>query len=166
MLVEKAFAKLAGCYDMLRGGLAYEALMDLTGCPTTCIELKTMPKDALWDLLVREDGNDNVMSASVPGVRNVVEEEPCQFLRMLVSPIPAFFSSGLIGSLHPYAVQEDKWSQVGGRDIGGPGLVSGHAYTLQQAKQTRTGHRLLCLRNPWGEYEWNGDWSDTSPLWT
>lgn len=77
MLVEKAFAKLAGCYDMLRGGLAYEALMDLTGCPTTCIELKAMPKDALWDLLVREDGNENVMSASVPGVRFVVEKELC-----------------------------------------------------------------------------------------
>ena len=69
MLVEKAFAKLSGCYDMLRGGLAYEALMDLTGCPTTCIAIKDKPKDELWDLLVREDNNENVMSARVPGVR-------------------------------------------------------------------------------------------------
>lgn len=46
------------------------------------------------------------------------------------------------------------------------GLVSGHAYTLIAAKQTSKGDRLVKLRNPWGETEWTGDWSDSSPLWT
>ena len=27
-------------------------------------------------------------------------------------------------------------------------------------------HKLICLRNPWGFGEWNGDWADDSELWT
>jgi hypothetical protein len=35
LILEKAYAKLHGCYKNLVGGSPYEAMMDLTGCPTT-----------------------------------------------------------------------------------------------------------------------------------
>jgi len=28
------------------------------------------------------------------------------------------------------------------------------------------GNKLLNVRNPWGSFEWDGDWADNSPLWT
>jgi hypothetical protein len=32
-------------------------------------------------------------------------------------------------------------------------------------KESR-GNQLINIRNPWGQFEWDGDWSDKSPLWT
>ncbi|KAM9777650.1 calpain-8-like [Neosynchiropus ocellatus] len=48
------------------------------------------------------------------------------------------------------------------------GLVSSHAYTVTGVKQLMSGGgpvKLVRLWNPWGEGEWNGDWSDSSPKW-
>uniref|UniRef100_UPI0037E99048 calpain-1 catalytic subunit-like n=1 Tax=Semicossyphus pulcher TaxID=241346 RepID=UPI0037E99048 len=48
------------------------------------------------------------------------------------------------------------------------GLVQGHAYTVTGVKQMMsrgTQVNLVRLWNPWGTGEWNGDWSDRSPLW-
>jgi calpain-15 len=44
-------------------------------------------------------------------------------------------------------------------------LIPGHAYSVIAAKEVK-GHKLLNIRNPWGGFEWDGDWSDQSPLWT
>jgi len=40
MLLEKAYAKVHGSYYLLSGGFVHEALSDLTGCPTSCYNLK------------------------------------------------------------------------------------------------------------------------------
>ena len=52
---------------------------------------------------------------------------------------------------------------------GGPkedhGIVPGHAYSIIQAKEYKN-IRLLNVRNPWGEFEWGGAWSDNDSHWT
>ena len=45
------------------------------------------------------------------------------------------------------------------------GLVPSHAYTIISVYEV-DGYRLMKLRNPWGEGEWNGAFGDKSELWT
>lgn len=48
------------------------------------------------------------------------------------------------------------------------GLIKGHAYTISQKALIKIHGRdvrLLRLRNPWGQIEWKGAWSDHSSEW-
>ena len=45
------------------------------------------------------------------------------------------------------------------------GIMTGHAYTVLKAVEFR-GKRFLKIRNPWGDTEWTGRWSDGSKEWT
>ena len=45
------------------------------------------------------------------------------------------------------------------------GLVANHAYSIISVHQDAK-YQIVKLRNPWGKFEWNGDFSDNSPLWT
>lgn len=45
------------------------------------------------------------------------------------------------------------------------GLVSGHAYTIIDLFEYQN-IKLVQLRNPWGQFEWKGAYSDQSNLWT
>ena len=127
LLLEKAFAKECGDYDSLRAGWAYEALMDLTGSPTTKIFFDDdrakadIESGKLWEFLRSMDAARNLITCSTAG--------------------------------------QDKWSEGGGVPIGGPGLVSGHAYSLISVGVLHNGQKLVQLRNPWGDFEWNGAWS-------
>lgn len=61
---------------------------------------------------------------------------------------------------------EDRWADQGwGDDEESSGLSPGHAYTILQVKDYKQ-NKLVCLRNPWGNFEWKGDWGTHSTLWT
>lgn len=44
------------------------------------------------------------------------------------------------------------------------GLSARHAYAILRAVEYR-GRRFVKLRNPWGETDWSGKWSDGSKEW-
>lgn len=50
-------------------------------------------------------------------------------------------------------------------EIESKGLFDGHAYAVVSLYE-HNGLRLLKIRNPWGDQEWTGDWSDKSSKWT
>ena len=51
-LFEKAYAKLHGSYESLKGGTTLEAMVDFTGGCTEMFELKHPPKD-LFNILIK-----------------------------------------------------------------------------------------------------------------
>ena len=62
---------------------------------------------------------------------------------------------------------EDRWSEIEETpdDEKMKGMLPGHAYSILQAKEYKN-TKLLNIRNPWGKFEWTGDWGDNSKLWT
>ena len=49
------------------------------------------------------------------------------------------------------------------------GLQPDHVYAILKAKTVEVdgeSHNLLNMFNPWGHFEWKGDWSDDSARWT
>lgn len=51
------------------------------------------------------------------------------------------------------------------------GLVAKHSYGILEVVKNiidKDGNtvNLVKLRNPWGKFEWKGDWDDHSDLWT
>ena len=138
MLVEKAYAKVCGSYAALKAGWAYEAMIDLTGAPYATYRFE----DAETQKMISDDSLWKLMLAN----------DALSYIQSASTP------------------GEDELTVGGNRKAksGETGLVAGHAYAVIAVKEIQGGVKLLQLRNPWGEggMEWNGDWSDNSPLWT
>lgn len=136
MLIEKAYAKLHGNYQALSQGYVKHAMVDLSGCPTEHI---AFPKD-------KEDYEE-------------IEEEADEIFNKLLEAD----EQGYLISTETSGV--DTITEGGGPAAGG-GLVSGHAYSIIQVKESSDGVKLLNIRNPWGQFEWTGAWGDNAEEWT
>lgn len=81
--------------------------------------------------------------------------------------LEAFWSKIKLSDSRKYIIAAGTKGQ--GEEKDESGIILGHAYTVlsvYEFKHNSKDVRLLKLRNPWGNNEWNGAWSDKSELWT
>ena len=126
-LLEKAWAKVNGCYAQIGGKFSpYEIFDILTEAYTEVINLnknKNLLKKNLWKQLLDAQKNE--------------------FITIAVSNNSS--------------------------SIEGIGLIPGDTYIISNLYEINNGierEKLLKLRNPWGDAEFSGDWSETSSKWT
>jgi len=153
LLMEKAFAKTLGSYANLKGGLSLFALQALTG--------------------------DEVLKFTITTAGDSWQRFNLTYLSQSFATAVDKIPLGLAETEEKYGHMElfeiikeyDRHKSVLGAGTNGTddskneqGLVAGHAYSIVHV--VRDGEfRMVCLRNPWGTFEWEGAWSDKSPLW-
>ncbi|XP_027631594.1 calpain-3 isoform X2 [Tupaia chinensis] len=126
-LLEKAYAKLHGSYEALKGGNTTEAMEDFTGGVTEFFEIKDAPRD-MYKIMKKAIERGSLMGCSIDTI------VPVQYETRMAC-----------------------------------GLVKGHAYSVTGLEETLFKDekvKLVRLRNPWGQVEWNGSWSDGWKDWS
>ncbi len=152
-LIEKAYAKLFGCYEALDGGQTEEALETLTGYPCERVEFRADRNRAPRGGLFRGDGDE------CEGAAAEAERVELAWARLL-----SFHEAGFL--LCASIATDDGAASAAAEAMG---LLTDHAYSLLRVVNATTDAgvaRLVCLRNPWGKISWRGDWSDGSSRWT
>jgi len=156
-LLEKAFAKTMGDYASLEGGLPAWAMYLMTGDST----LHWSNDEGSWsgcELKAKENGfstsgKELHRAAYFPTGEKIASEAMFTLICSYVEGKCAL-GAGTKG-------KDDTISEGRGKD---GGIVPGHAYSILDCRKVFE-FQLIQLRNPWGTFEWKGDWSDDSPLW-
>ncbi|XP_043993183.1 calpain-2 catalytic subunit-like [Gambusia affinis] len=125
-LLEKAYAKVNGCYEALSGGNTIEGFEDFTGGIAEIYTLSKAPPK-LFQIIQKALGLGSLLGCSID-ITSASETEAVTALK----------------------------------------LVKGHAYSVTGAEEVSYRARdvqLVRIRNPWGQVEWTGPWSDGSHEW-
>lgn len=147
MLLEKAYAKVFGSFVAINGGLASEALNDLTGAPVTSFfPVQGTPAEH-WKNIYNADYKKFIMTACTGDLKGSGDDT-------------ADKSLGICGN-HAYSL-------LGAYEIA---KVDGQFRALKPDSKSgsRPGAtRIVKIRNPWGigKGEWARSWGDSDPRWT
>uniref|UniRef100_A0A915DMK4 Calpain catalytic domain-containing protein n=1 Tax=Ditylenchus dipsaci TaxID=166011 RepID=A0A915DMK4_9BILA len=184
-LLEKAFAKLYGCYENLVGGQLADALQDVSGGVAETINVRKF---------LSSDGAEGTGLRLFQTLRNAFDQQALIVAAIANVPYiqydflfqnPAFRHQNPASKiLHLANLTRPPTSAKSKEDIEKSldcGLVKGHAYAVTavryidlDAKERRASahifptherQMMIRLQNPWGEKEWNGPWSDNSAEW-
>lgn len=153
LILEKAFAKFCGSYELLAGGHTLWGLEALTGDNVWRFKAEAN-NGAAWKRfdMVHLDPNQKGRTKRSIGLRETTEvqsrEELFKILRKY-DKRQAVLSAGTYGNDDSESVQ---------------GIVQGHAYSILRVKKSGD-FMMIMLRNPWGTGEWTGAWSDNSDMW-
>lgn len=149
-LLEKAFAKYSGGYEELSGGVSQFAFGAMTGC--TDLYYCSLDDD-VWNVYKSVPKTDQVHGGNDMSSDSTPSSE--EFLQNLAD----WDNQNFLMCAGSHAGSDSDTSDLG--------VVQGHAYTILQVKLNvaGSGFNLMQLRNPWGQSEWSGDWSDHSGLW-
>uniref|UniRef100_A0A669PK26 Calpain-3 n=1 Tax=Phasianus colchicus TaxID=9054 RepID=A0A669PK26_PHACC len=172
-LLEKAYAKLHGSYEALKGGNTTEAMEDFTGGVTEFYEIKDAPKD-IYKIMKHAIARGSLMASSIDdnlgfsygaAPRSDIGE---MIARMVKNLENAQMTHSTVD--HQGTDERPAWTimPMQYETRMSCGLVKGHAYSVTAVEETMfKGEkiRLIRLRNPWGQVEWNGPWSDKSEEW-
>uniref|UniRef100_A0A3B3YN38 Calpain 6 n=1 Tax=Poecilia mexicana TaxID=48701 RepID=A0A3B3YN38_9TELE len=141
-LLEKAYAKLFGCYESLAGGNTGDAVVDFSGAVAEAIDLQKekyyadqTKEDKFFEDLLKVWNRGGIISSSIKPQGFGLESKT---------------DNGLVRG-HAYSVTDVKRVRLG------HGLL---AYFRNETIP------LIRLRNPWGKTEWTGAWSDSSEEWS
>ncbi|XP_072842329.1 calpain-3 [Pogona vitticeps] len=169
-LLEKAYAKVHGSYEALKGGNTTEAMEDFTGGVTEFYEIKDAPKD-MYKIMKHAIERGSLMACSIEDNSGFIYgATPSTNIGLLISEMlknANYDSPNDSAQEKRDRVTKTVAPMVFERRMTN-GLVTAHAYSVTGLDETTfKGEKikLVRLRNPWGQVEWNGAWSDRSNEW-
>ncbi|ESZ93164.1 hypothetical protein SBOR_6443 [Sclerotinia borealis F-4128] len=101
------------------------------------------------------------------GVEDITGGVTTEFLSSAILDKDLFWSQGFmrIGKDFIFSAGTRTYNHPDPNELGRQGIEDDHAYSVLRAVEYQ-GNRLCLVKNPWGEVEWNGPWSDGSKEWT
>ncbi|KAL7543669.1 hypothetical protein ACHAXR_013497 [Thalassiosira sp. AJA248-18] len=141
--VEKAYAKIHGSYRAISGGHVEEAFLDLSGAPTAVYNFDH------YDFNPRQFWSELLTFRSK---------------RLPMGCGTSSSQGGIIG-MHAYSILDVREVRNVGMDFFCDKIAQGTLGNVSGFTDLDGIVRLLRIRNPHGQGEWKGEFSDKSPVW-